>query len=783
MADVETSKTGRHEDIGRFSIEVGGIVQGVGFRPFIHRFANRYGLSGWVCNSSQGVVIEVEGERKTIEAFLEEIKKSPPVQAHIEKVEVRAHLPLRGYRSFEIRESLKQEGQFLPISPDIGTCEDCLRELFDFDDRRYRYPFINCTNCGPRFTITRDIPYDRENTTMESFSMCPYCLKEYQDPLDRRFHAQPNACPDCGPQLMLWDHHAPIKGVEPVEETIKLLREGYILGIKGLGGFHLACDAENHEAVEKLRRRKHRTSKPFAIMSFDLQAVRQYCYVIPDEERLLTSSRRPVLLLLRKSDSKISPLVAPHNHYLGVMLPYTPLHYLLLKDSFLALVMTSGNLSEEPIVIKNQKAIERLAGVADFFLMHDRDIHLRCDDSVAWVEEGRERLIRRSRGFAPEPLHVPIHSAGVLACGAELKNTFCLSKDHSCFISQHIGDLANLEAYQFFGDSISHYQEFFRIDPLVVAHDLHPDYLATRYAKGLKDKKLLAVQHHHAHIASCMAENGLNERVIGIAFDGTGLGIDGKIWGGEFLTADYAGFERWAHLRYTPMPGGDAAIRHPYRMALSFLYGLLGKDVLHQNLDFFSRLDRKETEMIIQQTARKFNSPLTSSCGRLFDAVSSLIGIRDSINYEGQAAIELEMAAEEGVSNTYPWNLITEDDQRAVDTWEIIMGILGDLQNGISASTISSKFHQTVASFSLAICEEIRNKEGLNKVVLSGGVFQNRTLLKEILQRLREKRFEPFFHQRVPTNDGGISLGQAVIAARSLHDVCGYSRGDHRDKR
>ena len=768
MVGVETSEAKSHGDISRFSIDVTGIVQGVGFRPFIYRSAHKYGLSGWVCNSSGGVVIDAEGERGSVEEFLREVRESAPPLAHIERIEVRDHLPVLGYDKFEIRESHKTEGQFVPVSPDIGVCEDCLRELFDPHDRRYQYPFINCTNCGPRFTITRDIPYDRKNTTMDSFTMCPACLKEYQDPLNRRFHAQPNGCPQCGPRLMLWDQNEEITGVDPIQETIRLFGEGYTVAIKGLGGFHLACDAENDEAIKNLRRRKLRTSKPFALMSYDLESVKRYCHVNRDEERILTDSRRPILLLARKSDSTISPMVAPRNRYLGVMLPYTPLHYLLLRDSFLALVMTSGNFSEEPIVINNQEALDRLKGLADFFLIHDRDIHLRCDDSVGWVEEGTERLIRRSRGFAPQPLYLSIPSPGIIACGAELKNTFCLSKDDFYFVSQHIGDLENMDTFQFFQDTISHYQEFFRIEPLVVAHDLHPDYLSTRYAEELTDKKLLAIQHHHAHIASCMAENGLDEKVIGIAFDGTGLGTDGKVWGGEFLVADYSGFKRWAHLRYTPMPGGDAAVRHPYRMALSFLYCLLGEEFFHLDLEFLARLDKKEVMIIIEQLKRKFNSPLTSSCGRLFDAVSSLIGVRDSISYEGQAAIELEMAAGEEIKDCYRWNFLQEDDRLCVDTWEIIREIIEDLQKEVPTPTISSKFHQTVASFTLGVCEKIREKDGLNKVALSGGVFQNRLLLRKILHVLRENQFEPFFHQRVPSNDGGISLGQAVIAARSF---------------
>ena len=777
MVDAKKSESGKLKNITRFSIRAKGIVQGVGFRPFIYRLAYKYGLSGWVCNSSGGVVIEAEGNSQNLKRFISKIEERPPVLAHIEEIEVRGGLPLQGYKDFEIRKSLKEDSQFVPVSPDVSTCEECLKELFDPDDRRYLYPFINCTNCGPRFTITRDIPYDRQNTTMDCFRMCSICLQEYQDPLNRRFHAQPNCCPQCGPGLILMSHQEEITGVDPVKETIKLLKKGYIVAIKGLGGFHLACDAENDEAVKNLRKRKLRTYKPFAIMSYDLQSVKQYCYVNPDEEKVLTDPRRPIVLLLKRTKSFISSLVAPYNRYLGVMLPYTPLHYLLLKDSFLALVMTSGNLSEEPITISNRGALESLKGLADFFLLHNRDIHLRCDDSVVFVKEGKERLIRRSRGFAPEPLYLPIQSPGILACGTELKNTFCLSKGNLYFISQHIGDLENVDAYNFFQDTISHYQKFFRVEPCFIACDLHPDYLSTRYAKELRRKKLLTVQHHHAHIASCMAENGLDERVIGVVFDGTGYGDDGKIWGGEFLVADYSFFNRRGHLRYTPMPGGEVAIKNPWRTALSFLFCLFGREIFHLNLDFFPRLKEKEVKLIVRQIEKKINSPLTSSSGRLFDAVSSLIGVRDSITYEGQAAIELEMmASEDGtIGSGYKWRVLEEDDQLIVDTWEIIGEIIEDLKKKVPKSVIAARFHQTMADIISGICARIREEEGLNKVVLSGGVFQNRLLLKKTLTNLRRYQFDPFFHQRVPTNDGGICLGQAVIAARKLQDVLSHS--------
>jgi len=783
----------------RAMIKVKGIVQGVGFRPFVYNLAQRYELKGWVLNSSEGVTIEVEGEEASLRKFIIDIKASPPPLAAVEQIEVQDNLAPKGHTNFEIRESLDQPGKFVPVSPDISICEDCLHELFDPRDRRYLYPFINCTNCGPRFTITRDIPYDRANTTMASFQMCAQCQSEYDNPEDRRFHAQPNACPNCGPTLELWDHHGKISGVDPISKTIELLKAGKIVAIRGLGGFHLACDAQNDQAILELRRRKLRTYKPFAIMSYDPEAIESYCYVSPKEREFLLSPRRPILLLRKRPNSPISFWVAPNNNYLGVMLPYTPLHYLLFKyqnikcrmpaegevsplrggqnvelnttnsqpltPNFLALVMTSGNISEEPISMTNQEAIDKLKGLADFFLLHDREIHIRCDDSVATIMRGFEVLVRRSRGFAPHPIYLDISSPGILACGAELKNTFCLSKDNSYFLSQHIGDLQNLEAYNFFQGTISHYQKFFRINPSIVAYDLHPDYLSTRYALDNSKFRLIGVQHHHAHMASCMAENSLNEKVIGVIFDGTGYGIDDKIWGGEFLVGDYSGFDRVGHLTYIPMPGGDAATQNPYRMALGFLFSIFGRQCMDFDLDFTGRLDRQEADIIIRQIERKVNSPLTSSCGRLFDAVSSLIGLRESITYEGQAAIELEMIAQEGVNESYGWGLSDEGGQLIVDTRQVIQEIIEDLKEGVSRSSISAKFHNTVSNFILDICKVIRKREGLDKVVLSGGVFQNRFLLARTLDILSAEGFEPFFHQRVPTNDGGISLGQAAVAA------------------
>jgi hydrogenase maturation protein HypF len=771
-------------------IKIKGIVQGVGFRPFVYHLAHKHGLKGWVLNSSEGVIIEVEGDRTNLRKFTNELKEKPPALAVIESIEVQAGGTPRGYRNFEIRASVEEPGKFVPVSPDISICPDCLTELFEPADRRYLYPFINCTNCGPRFTITQDIPYDRKNTTMVSFRMCPECQSEYDDPSNRRFHAQPNACSRCGPALELWNHSGKISCTDPITETKRLLASGKIIAIKGLGGFHLACDARNDQAVAELRRRKPRSDKPFAIMSYDIETIEGYCYVSPKEKEWLASPRRPILLLRKKPGSLISDLVAPHNNYLGVMLPYTPLHYLLLskgqRTGFLALVMTSGNISEEPICITNDEARDRLKNLADYFLLHNRDIHIRCDDSVAFVvacgeprpngrEGDREILIRRSRGFAPHPIYLKIDSPGVLACGAELKNTFCLSKGNAYFISQHIGDLENLEAYNFYTETIKHYERFFRIEPRIIAHDLHPDYLSTKYALERTHQsaisnpqsaiQLIAVQHYHAHMVSCMAEHNLSEKVIGVTFDGTGYGTDGQVWGGEFLVGDYSDYQRMGHLVYVPLPGGDTAIKNPYRMTLSFLFSLYGRKCLEMDIPFIQRLNRKEADIILRQLETGVNTLQTSSCGRLFDAVSSLLSVRERVTYEAQAAIELEMMAEEGIKKFYPWGSKEEDDQIIIDTKQIISAIIEDIKRGIKVPVISAGFHNTVAQFIGETCKVIKEKTGLDKVVLSGGVFQNRLLLLKTTDLLRETGFTVYSHQRVPTNDGGISLGQSVIAA------------------
>jgi len=760
----------------RAQVVVRGIVQGVGFRPFVYRLAQEQRLAGWVLNSTQGVVIEVEGERDRIDCFLAELSASPPPQALIERVETNL-LPPIGYSSFVI-EASREGNEFVLISPDICICADCLRELRDSGDRRHTYPFINCTNCGPRFTIISDIPYDRPKTTMRAFAMCPLCDREYHDPADRRFHAQPNACPVCGPQVELVGNGDRLREATPQAEAIdsarRLLAEGAILAVKGLGGFHLACDATNPRAVATLRERKRRVDKPFAVMSLDVETVRRYCEVSEGEAQLLEVPARPIVLLRRRPDSPIAPEVAPGNNDTGVMLPYTPLHYLLLEGTGgngarfpPALVMTSGNLSEEPIATGNEEALERLGQLADFFLLHNRDIYVRCDDSVTRLFRGREAIMRRSRGYAPFPVRLNLELEEVLACGAELKNTFCLTKGTYAFLSQHIGDMENYETYESYRSAVEHFRRLFRVEPRAVAHDLHPNYLATRYALELAEAEGLrkvGVQHHHAHVVSCMAENGVSDKVIGVAFDGTGYGTDGHIWGGEFLLADYRRFRRLAHFKYVPLPGGEAAIRRPYRMAVSHLLSAFGEEALDLPLELWSEVHPAELALIRRMMAASVNSPLTSSCGRLFDAVSALLGVRGVVNYEGQAAIDLEMLAAEGVEEADDW------DRSAaypviIDPAPLLRGVVSDLMRGVDTGVISAKFHNTIAVIIAAVSEAARQRTGVGKVALSGGVFQNVYLLGRALDELERRGFETLVHHQVPANDGGIALGQAVIAS------------------
>jgi len=752
----------RPKDLRRhFFLE--GVVQGVGFRPFVYGLALRHGLKGWVNNSSAGVHVEVEGEKEAVENFTRELPQQAPPRARIESSRFE-DLEATGFHSFEIRQSLEEPGTYQLISPDIATCPACRSEVFDPHDRRHRYPFTNCTNCGPRFTIIEDIPYDRPKTTMAKFGMCPDCQREYDDPADRRFHAQPNACPRCGPKLDLCDGEGKMLEVQdPISSAIALLQQGKVLAIKGLGGFLLACDAGDPAAIERLRQRKIRPDKPLAVMLRDLPAVKDHCLVAEREEKLLRSPESPIVLLRWKKGSAIARTAAPRQKYLGVMLPYTPLHHLLLEESGMALVMTSGNLSEEPIAKDNGEALSRLHGIADAFLMHDRDIYVQYDDSVTAVVNGQPTVIRRARGYAPFPIRLPFPLKPILACGAELKNTFCLTRDEYAFVSQHIGDMETLETLNHFQRTVDLYQKLFRIRPEIVAYDLHPEYLSTKYALRLAGDKI-GVQHHFAHMASCLAENGERGPVIGLAFDGLGFGADGNLWGGEFLVGDYGSFERRAHFEYVPMPGGAAAIQNPWRMALSYLYTFLGREGLMKHLPIFAKATEEKIRVILQQIDRQVNSPRTSSCGRLFDAVSALLELCSSVSYEGQAAVELEMIASPGEIGAYEFFGEEEEGKEIIRLKPMIEGILRDLGKGTVHPVISSKFHNTLVKIGVATCRKIKRQGGPKKVALTGGVFQNRLLSERMRAALEKAGFAVLLHRRVPCNDGGLSLGQAVIA-------------------
>ncbi|UCH50839.1 MAG: carbamoyltransferase HypF [Chloroflexota bacterium] len=753
-------------------ISARGIVQGVGFRPFVYQLASRYNLKGWVCNTSEDVKIEIQGESKDLKRFLSELQNNAPPLAHIESISVTYHPPAE-YTSFEIRHSIAEEGKYQPVSPDIATCQACLEEIFRPEDRRYHYPFTNCTNCGPRFTIIEDVPYDRPNTTMRSFIMCPDCQAEYDNPLDRRFHAQPNACPKCGPSLELVDTKGnQIETSDVIVTASQLLKHGKIIAIKGLGGFLLACDATNEKAVKVLRQRKRRPFKPLAIMVADMEEARMHCLVSETEGKLLTSQQSPIVLLQWKQDSTVCQAVAPNLKYLGVMLPYTPLHHLFIREVGLPLVMTSGNISEEPIAKDNDEALRRLSGIADYFLVHNRDIYARYDDSVTCVEHGTAQVTRRARSYAPYPIHLDFKAKPVLGCGAEEKNTFCLTKDSHAFVSQHIGDMENLETLEHFENTLALYKRLFRIEPETIAYDLHPEYLSTKYALELGSQfshlKLVPIQHHHAHIVSCMTDNGVESTVIGVALDGTGYGSDGRIWGGEFLVADYKDFQRMGHLEYLPLPGGVAAIKKPYRTAAGYLIKLLGENSLKNKLAFLKQIDTVEIELIKRQIQTGLNSPLCSSMGRLFDAVSALIDVRGEIDYEGQAAVELEMIAYDGCDEVgnkgYPYSIVNNDVVNIIQLKELLSTIVEDLYRGVSKTTISAMFHNAVAQMICEMCQLIAKRTGINQVALSGGVFQNRLLLREVVPLLKAADLSVLTHKHIPCNDGGISLGQAVIA-------------------
>jgi hydrogenase maturation protein HypF len=765
------------EKLARTAIRVEGIVQGVGFRPFVYSLATGLGLRGFVGNDTDGVFVEVEGSHDDITGFLLRLERDAPPLARIERVTTAPVTP-DGSHEFVIVASEQAGPRRTLISADTATCADCLRELADPADRRYGYPFINCTNCGPRFTIVRDVPYDRPFTTMAPFAMCEQCAAEYHDPADRRFHAQPTCCPACGPRLTLrWAENlmksitqstrsSEVNHANDLLGAAGVVADGGVLAVKGLGGYHLAVDATNEGAAATLRARKHREDKPFAVLVADINQARELVEVDDTAHELLTSPARPIVLLPRKPGATIAQAVAPGNRQLGVMLPYTPLHHLLIQAVQHPVVLTSGNLSDEPIAYRDADALDTLRTIADAFLLHDRAIHIRTDDSVARVFHGKPVLQRRSRGYVPEPVTVARPFARpVLAVGAELKNTFCLAKDRHAFVSHHIGDLENAETLRSFTEGIDHFRRIFDIEPAVVAHDLHPEYLSTKYALDLDNVELVAVQHHHAHIASCLADNGEPGPVIGVAFDGTGYGTDGTIWGGEFLVADLGTFHRAGHLAPVPMPGGAAAIRQPWRMAAAYLDAAFEEG----ELDGLQVRQRNEAAWpaIVQMARKQVNAPLTSSAGRLFDAVAALLGVRDTISYEGQAAIELEQLAAPAERGWYRAGL----EQHEV-FWlhgsDLVRAAAEQTSAGVRREVVAARFHRGVAAAIEAGCKLARERTGLDTVALSGGVFQNWLLLHETVARLQTAGFRVLTHARVPCNDGGISLGQAAIAGQQI---------------
>ncbi|HLH25786.1 MAG TPA: carbamoyltransferase HypF [Chloroflexota bacterium] len=814
--------------VQRQRLAVRGVVQGVGFRPFVYRLATRYALAGWVLNRSGDVAIEIEGPPAALAAFRAALQTEAPPLARIEALDV-ADVPPVGADGFAILASRAAPDVAQPVPPDTAPCADCLRELSDPRDRRYGYPFTNCTNCGPRFTIIEALPYDRPNTTMRRFPLCPACAAEYADPADRRYHAQPVACPACGPRLWLEAPGAAADGAalpgDPLAEAVARLRDGAIVALKGLGGFHLACDARDEAAVARLRQRKRRGAKPFAVMFADLAAVRAVCAVDAAEAALLASPRRPIVLVgmrphpqplsqgergktpggpnppsppslrrkggaggaggdgagsprplwgeRRSQDAEsqvgrggaaLAPSVAPGLREVGAMLPSTPLHHLLLAAFGGPLVMTSGNLAEEPIAAENDEARARLAPLADAFLLHDRPIASRYDDSVARVVEGTPVLLRRARSYAPLPLDLPFAARRpVLACGGQLKNTFCLLKDRHAFLSQHLGDLENLETLALYQATVALYERLFAVRPAIIAHDLHPEYLSTKLALGLEGVERVAVQHHHAHIVSCLVEHGLRGPAIGVAFDGLGYGTDGCLWGGEWLVADWRGFARRAHLRAAPMPGGAAAIRKPWRMALGYLAAWFPAD-LDQFAPFLDVQDPREAAVTRRQVERGLNAPPTTSCGRLFDALAALLGVCSVAQYEAQAAMELQALADPAAGGAYPYELREEEGGWVVDPAPLLWAAYADRRAGVPLPTIAMRCHRAVADFTAAVCARLAAATGRRQVALSGGVFQNTLLLRETLARLRAADLDVRFHRQVPTNDGGLALGQAVVA-------------------
>jgi hydrogenase maturation protein HypF len=744
----------------RVRARVEGTVQGVGFRPYVHRLAGELQLGGFVLNDERGVLLEVEGDDAAVAAFLARLPAEAPPLATVERVHSEAVEPA-GHADFEIVASARGGEPRALVSPDSATCDDCLAELFDPADRRHRYPFINCTNCGPRFTIVRGVPYDRPLTTMAGFVMCARCRAEYDDPADRRFHAQPNACPDCGPTVRF----GVAVGEDALTAAAAALRDGRVVAVKGLGGYHLACRADHEGAVAALRARKHREDKPFALMAPDLGAVRALIELGPDDQALLQGRERPIVLAPRRAGAAVAAAVAPHSGDLGVMLPYSPLHHLLLADVGGVLVMTSGNVSDEPIAYTDDDARHRLAGIADGILTHDRPIHTRTDDSVVRARpSGAPLLLRRSRGHVPASTDLPLPAPPLVACGAELKATFCVAKGTRAWVGHHIGDLQNLETLTSFREGIAHFEALFAVTPGVVVHDLHPDYLSTAYALQREGVERVAVQHHHAHLAACLAEHGETGPAIGAIFDGTGLGTDGTIWGGELLAGDLASFERVGHLHPVRLPGGDRAVREPWRMACSWLAEAAGEEPpLPSTL--VGAVDPTAWAAVARMARTGFAAPVTTSMGRLFDAVAALAGVRARVNYEGQAAAELEGAAARAAAQpAYPLP-VDPGPPVVLDARPAITAVAEDVRAGTAAAMVGARFHAAVAAATARACAILAERLGLATVVLSGGVFQNRLLLDAVSAALEHDGLRVLVPERLPPNDGAISYGQAAVAA------------------
>ena len=759
----------------RVRARVEGTVQGVGFRPFVYRLASELELAGFVLNDTRGVLLEVEGDDGAVERFLARLAAEPPPLARVERV-VPEELAPDGQTGFRIVHSDAGGEPAAPVSPDSATCADCLTELFDPADRRYRYPFINCTNCGPRFTIVRGVPYDRPLTTMAGFAMCERCRAEYEDPLDRRFHAQPNACPACGPGARLVDAAGEVTsaGGDAVRAAAQALAGGRIVAVKGLGGYHLACRADDQAAVAALRTRKHREDKPFALMAPDLDAAGELVLLSEAEVAALTGPERPIVVARRREGAPAADDVAPRTPDLGVMLAYSPLHHLLLADVETTLVMTSANLSDEPIAYRDDDARTRLAAIADLFLAHDRPIHMRTDDSVLRATRaggGEPMLLRRSRGYVPADIGLPVEaSRPLLACGAELKSTFCLAKGARAWVGHHIGDLHNFETLQSFTQGIAHFEALFAVTPELVAHDLHPDYLSTRYALEREGVEHVGVQHHHAHLAACLAEHAETGPAVGAIYDGTGYGLDGTVWGGELLVGGLQGFERAGHLRPVRLPGGDRAVREPWRMACAWLALALEEEVPDRPAALRDAVDERRWRQVASLAHSGLAAPLTTSAGRLFDAVAAICGIRSHVNYEGQAAIELEAVYDRHERGGYEIAVAEDGGVVVLDPRKAVARVAREAGAGAPPGLVSARFHHGMADATARACALLAQRGGLDAVVLSGGVFQNRLLLEETAARLQDAGLRVLRPVRLPANDGGIAYGQAAVAAAASGD-------------